>query len=525
MLLIKNNGNYFKLLITIIIFVFSNLFFSGCIEDNINNDLKSDYEINIGMSQDISGFYPWIIRDMISISVNQNFFNPLVEIDNETRGIIPSLAEGWNNPDDLTWRFFLRRGVKFHNGDDFTSKDVRFTLEFLKNFTFYLDRFSSIANITILDNYTIDIKTSNIDSLLLYDLILVNILSQDYMLSILDTNESWPIGTGAYKLKEYVPDDHITLERFDEYWKGKPQIKQVNFIVKEDYEEILNSVINSSLDIAPISFNDIEKIIDNDGLKLLSVETPSVVYLSFDFRENDSYGFFGEKNPVSDVRVRKAMYYAVNIDDFIEKKMNTSSRIPMSQFVTSNTFGYNPDIKRLEYNIEKARELMNDAGYNEGFTIILDGPDSNNAIELCNKIADHLSLINITVIINSLPSNECLTKLYYKNTSFYITAFSPLTAEGAIRLMLQSSEMEKGKGIWNYGNYSNKEIDINCEILHNTTEPSFRKNLIQDVFSIAMEDVAWIPLYSSKAFYGVSKNIMWNPRPSLYLIIEEINVD
>ncbi len=249
------------------------------------------------------------------------------------------------------------------------------------------------------------------------------------------------------------------------------------------------------------------------------------MYLSFDFRENDSYGFFGEKNPVSDVRVRKAMYYAVNIDDFIEKKMNTSSRIPMSQFVTSNTFGYNPDIKRLEYNIEKARELMNDAGYNEGFTIILDGPDSNNAIELCNKIADHLSLINITVIVNSLPSNECLTKLYYKNTSFYITAFSPLTAEGAIRLMLQSSEMEKGKGIWNYGNYSNKEIDINCEILHNTTEPSFRKNLIQDVFSIAMEDVAWIPLYSSKAFYGVSKNIMWNPRPSLYLIIEEINVD
>ncbi len=231
--------------------------------------MESDYEINIGISQDISGFYPWIIRDMISISVNQNFFNPLVEIDNETRGIIPSLAEGWNNPDDLTWRFFLRRGVKFHNGDDFTSKDVKFTLEFLKNFTFYLDRFSSIANITILDNYTIDIKTSNIDSLLLYDLILVNILSQDYMLSILDTNESWPIGTGAYKLKEYVPDDHITLERFDEYWKGKPQIKQVNFIVKEDYEEILNSVINSSLDIAPISFNDIEKIIDNDGLKLL----------------------------------------------------------------------------------------------------------------------------------------------------------------------------------------------------------------------------------------------------------------
>jgi len=524
MLLIKNNGNYFKLLIIIIFLVFSNLFFSGCIENNLDNGLESDYEINIGMSQDISGFYPWIIRDTISVSVNQNFFNPLVEIDKETKGIIPSLAEGWNNPDDLTWRFFLRQGVKFHNGDNFTAEDVKFSIEFLKNFSFYYDRFSSITNITILDDYTIDLKTLNIDSMLLYDLILVNILSQDYMLSIMDTNESWPIGTGPYKLMEYIPDDHISLERFDDYWKGKPQIKQVNFIIKDGSEELLNGVNNGDLDIAPISFDDIEDIVNNDDLQLLSVETPGVVYLGFDFRENDSFGFFGEKNPVSDLRVRKAMYHAINIDEFIDEKMNISSRAPISQFITSNTFGYNPDIKRLDYDVEEAKLLMKNAGYVEGFNITLDCPDSNRVIEMCNMIGDQLSLINITVIINASPSNENLAKLYYKNTSFYITGFSPLTAEGAIRLLLHTSDMNEGIGIWNYGNYSNKEVDLLCEILYNTSEPSFRKNLIQDVFSIAMSDVAWIPLYSSKAFYGVSNNIQWNPRPSLYLIVEDIKI-
>ena len=139
--------------------------------------------------------------------------------------------------------------------DDFNSEDVKFTIEYLKNFSFYYDRFSSITNIIILDDYTVDFKASNTDSLLLYDLILANILSKDYMLSILDTNESWPIGTGAYKLKEYIPDDHITLERFDDYWKGRPQIKQVNFIVEDGPEELLNGVIDGDLDIAPISFD------------------------------------------------------------------------------------------------------------------------------------------------------------------------------------------------------------------------------------------------------------------------------
>jgi len=506
------------------IFVFSNSFFSGCIENNQNDVLNDNLEINIGMSQDISGFYPWIIRDIISISVNQNFFNPLVEIDNETRGIIPALAESWNNPDNLTWRFFLRDGVKFHNGDDFTSEDVKFTIEYLKNFSFYYDRLSSIVNITILDDFTVDLKTSNIDSLLLYDLLLVNILSKDYMLSIMDTNESWPIGTGPYKLKEYIPNDYVSLERFDEYWKGAPQIKLVNFIVMNGSEELLNGVIDGDLDIAPMSFDYIEDIINDDDLKLLSVETPGVVYLGFDFRENDSFGFFGEKNPVSDLRVRKAMYHAINIEDFIDEKINVSSRAPISQFITFNTFGYNPKIKRLEYDIEKASDLMNDAGYNDGFTIVIDCPDSPGAISLCNMISDHLSLINISVIINALPFNEHLAELYYKNTSFYITGFSPLTAEGSINLLLLTSDMDEGLGIWNYGNYSNKDVDDLYEKLCNNTEPSIRKKLIQDIFMIAMDDVAWIPLYSSRAFYGVSQNISWNPRPSLYIILEEIHI-
>ena len=141
---------------------------------------------------------------------------------------------------------------------------------------------------------------------------------------------------------------------------------------------------------------------------------------------------------------------------------------------------------------------------------------------MCETIKDYLALINITVELNSQPYNDVLRELYFKNTSFYITGFSPLTAESTIRLLLHTSDMENGIGIWNYGNYSNNEVDIRYEMLNNISEPGHRKKLIQEIFSIAMDDVAWIPLYSSNAFYAVENDINWNPRPSLYIIVENI---
>ena len=113
---------------------------SGCIQEE---QVQDDRELFIGMTQDISGFYPWISRDITSVSVNQNFFNCLVEIDNKTKGLRPALAESWTNPDNRTYRLYLREGVTFHNGDIFNAEDVKFTLQFLKNFSFYQERLGS----------------------------------------------------------------------------------------------------------------------------------------------------------------------------------------------------------------------------------------------------------------------------------------------------------------------------------------------------------------------------------------------
>ena len=507
----------------LIIVIINTVLIAGCISHSNNKEDKNITDISIGMTRYISGFYPWMnSRDVATLAVNTNLFTCLVEIDPFTDKIVPALAESWNNPNNVTWRFYLRKGVPFHNGNLFTAEDVKFTIEYMRNYSFYDEELESISDVIIVDNYITDIITNNPVPTLLYKLGALFILSEEYMKTIEDTNETWPIGTGAYKLADYVPEDYIILERFDNYWKEQPEVQKVTFKKMNTSEELKNALINGELDIIPLASEDIEEIQNISGLTVKSVQTVGVIYLSFDFRENDSFLFKESKNPVSDVRVRKAIYHAINIDTIIKKIFNDSVT-PASQFTTQYTLGYNPNISRLPYDLETAKELMREAGYEVGFTIELDTFNFGKLLNVSTEIKDQLSEINITVILNAQPSNEYYTKLYYKNTSFYIAGIYPIEAEGLIELLLQTSDLQKGDGVWNYGNYSNPEVDRLCRILSYSMSFQNRMEYIHKIFLMATSDVAWIPLFSPKNIYGMIDEIDWNPSPRLFIWVETIS--
>lgn len=496
---------------------------SGCLSPSNDTENPTDFDIVIGMTSDVSGFYPWMgIRDTTTLSVNRNLFSCIAEMDPTTYKYVPGLAESWNNPSNTTWRFFLRKEAQFHNGDLFTAKDVQFTIEFMRNDPFYNEELDCVSDVVVVDDYTIDIVTKTPCPNLLYKFGTLYILSKNSTNAIQDTNETWPIGTGPYKLVEYVPGGHITLERFDEYWNELPEVTSVTFQKMNTSEELKNALIQGALDIVPLASEYIDEIQNTTGLSIKSVQTPGVVYISFDFRENDSYGFKESKNPVSDVRVRKAMYHAINLEIIIEKYLKGTAT-PASQFLTYHTFGYNPNITRLPYDVEIAQELMKDAGYEEGFTIQFDIPDSPKFVNISNEIAQMLSEINITIILNPQPTIEYYTNLYYKNTSLYFTSFNPIDAEGLIRLLLHTPDVERNYGAWNYGNYSNPEVDRLCEQLASTISMEKRNDYIQQAFFLAAADVAWIPLVSPMAFYGTTDDIEWKPRPSLFIWVDEIS--
>ncbi len=404
----------------LIIFFFDIFCFSGCI--NQNDTVSSDSStLNIGLNAgEYNITYPfkgYYTQQMISI--NSNIYNSLVEFD-ENFNIIPSLAQSWYNPSNYTWRFNLRKDVKFHNGYNLTAEDIKYTMEKIKedkNNSIFL-HFSVIDEIKIINDYTLEMITKVPDPLLLRYLTYVYIISEEYFEQFMNIP---PIGTGPYKFYNYIENDFLILKGFNDYWGGKPTYNDVTISFYNTFEDKLEAVCNGDVDIIDSSektdINNLSKIY---GIKMISISNPNVFYLSFDFRKNNSCCFEND-NPVADVRIRKAMYHAIDINDIVENNTYVFA-VPATQFVNEYIIGYNPNVERLTYDLDLARMYMTDAGYEHGFEIDLDCRDLPFIIDMASRIASQLAEINITVNLNVLPRSEYITKVYInRNSSLYIT--------------------------------------------------------------------------------------------------------
>ncbi len=507
-----------------LIFIFSSL--TGCINEveNENDNSPIRESLVIGMGGNIFGFFPWLESyDVATMMINMNIFNALVEFDQILR-IKPKLATSWNNPNNLTWRFYLRENVKFHNGYNFTAEDVKFSIDLIKGNESHVlrDLLVSVKEVKIVDKQIVDIITEKPCPILLNKLVDIPIASKKY---IEGTKEKWPIGTGAYKLIKYVRDEYIQLERFNDYW-NKPEVKNVIFKIIEDDEEMKNATISGEIEIARhILPRYYDEISNSSNLQVGKCSQPTVYFLSFDFRENDSVGFKGGKNPLTDVRVRKAIYHAINVTYIIDNVLNGSNFAePASQFVSPLVFGYNPDIKRLPYDIEKAKELMKEAGYGDGFELVLDcHEDSENQKRISEIIQSQLSEI-IDLKLNFLSVEEYYMKIGERNCSFYSLGWLAATGDGGeiFDYMIRTIDHEAGVGTYNLGYYSNPEVDSIGENISHILDPKERLQLMQEGFEIAMEDVAWIPLYIPTCVYGMMDYIAWEPGLGMMISVENV---
>jgi peptide/nickel transport system substrate-binding protein len=490
---------------------------SGCIDEEIEN--KTDgFDLNIAYGQDVfNGFYPWV--DFINtqtLSINSNIFNSLVEF-GERYQIIPSLVESWNNPNNLTWRFYLRKDVKFHNGDNFSADDVKYSIELIKgdkNNTLY-NYLTMVKEVIIVNDFTVDIVTLESYPLLLNKLVYIFMVSKQNHEEISNGN---PIGTGAYRFSEYLKDNYLVLERFEGYWGKKPEFQKVTFKFFNDYEDQLNNFLEGNADIInsidPNDYDNLSKIL---GVKILPFTFNTVTYLGFNFVEN---------NPFLDLRVRKAVYHAINIDEIIENALDGYAE-PASQFVTQDIFGYNPEIKRLSYDLKKARQYMKDAGYEEGFEITLDCRESEIRENASRMIADQLSLINITVEVNILSSSDFYSKISNRESSFYFFGWATDSADAGeiFDNILRSVDFENGFGLSNFGNYSNQVIDEIAENISYNMNPEERLHLMKEGFAIAMEDVVCVPLYILKGYCVVRDEFSLPIRADGLIKIENVKID
>jgi len=511
----KGDRSYKNILIVPFLIIL--LVCSGCLTNIIDYNTSKKNTLIIGVLL-TDAIYPLNITYNNYWTLIPNIYNNLVEYDEQFR-IIPSLAIAWNNPDSLTWRFYLRQGVKFHDGNHFTAEDVRYSIN-----TFYSGFESIISEIIILDNYTIEFKTFEPTPTLLDRFAHMGIIF--YHNSTQQPEGQTLVGTGPYRLVDYKINNFTKLERFDEYWGEPPEIKTVIFQAIEDNNERLSALRSGVIDIAEYNIDDkIDYILHEKNITLVKYPPLSTYIIGFDLRENGSYGFPDGQNPTADIRIRKAIYQAINLTPLINGPFKGLA-IPTAQLVTPYVFGYNPAIQRLPYNITESKQLLAEAGYEDGFDIVMDciteGFEYN--AENCYLITKQLAKVGIHVTMNNLSMTEFNHKvLHERNTSMYLYGWGEISMDGSWIYDLFIRSVGDSYGSQNSGYYSNAEVDRLGIAASHEMDPYERLHMLQEGFRIALvDDIVVVPLFSQILFTLTAPDVKFIPRADLRVIVKDI---
>jgi len=457
------------------------------------------------------------------LSYFANFFDGLLQRKGSDGTLVPALAVKWEHPDELTWRFYLRKGVKFHNGNAFNAADVKFTFERLSDeeVSEFTNTGKSIANVTIIDDYTVDIKTkkpipwfaNNMHQIFIMDKESTQSRDQgDVMIK--------PIGTGAYKLTEWVKGSYVRLEANQDYWEGAPPVDKVEIRPITESSTRFAALVSGQVDIVtgvPVELYDV--ILKNKKLEVINRPARRSIFLGL-----------GNKPgmPSADLRVRKAMYMAINEGEIIEKIMRGHASFA-SQIPDPPTIGYNPAIKRLPYDPAAAKKLLAEAGYADGFDITLTGPNDRYVqdAKIAEAVARYLAKVGIRAKLDVKPKSVFFPEVTKGILDFYLIGWFDGTFDMGRTFfkLAHTRDKEAGYGVFNGAAFSDTEMDRLLESTADIINPEKRKQALMKLNKMAMDKIFVIPLHYQEDLYAIQagKGIQFSPRPDRWMVYKEIS--
>jgi peptide/nickel transport system substrate-binding protein len=485
------------------------LFFAGCQSNDQYSVTQPPLTVLTGT--DVSTFDPQVPFEVETSYVLNNIFETLVEFD-PTFHLVPRLAVRWTNPDDRTWRFYLNEKARFSDGSSLTANDVAFSINRLKSLTNSdLQGFTEhIQSIHIIDDQTLEITTSTPASIL-NDLVFIPIMNEKQVRAAGSQIAEKPMGTGPYRLVKWDRKKQIILTQ-NEFYEMHPQVKQVRFIISEDPEKVLDDILARKPDLSLyIPFRKIEEFNKRKpaDLSVLSSNGISVEYLTVNMRP--SIPDFKGKNPLSDVRIRKALAYAMNNQEIVQKILMGFGR-PASQLIAPEIFGFDPSIQPIPYDPAKAKQLLSQSGY-DGTEIpvyTVEGGSYRLEKALMKQWADVGVNAQLKILTDTKEMNNALFSGAFTVT---IQGYSCTSGDASevLTFSFHTQDEKNGYGKGNYAGYSNPELDHIAEENLRVLNPRARLEMLQRAMRIVSDDLPYIPLIISPDVYIVSKRINWTP--------------
>lgn len=372
-------------------------------------------------------------NDNPSSNVATNIYEGLVYHD-ENGDIQPRLAESFEAIDDVTWEFNLRQGVKFHDGSDFNAEVVKANLDRVLDEEIASQRaflFTMIEDVVVVDEYTVRIITEYPFSPLLAhlghsggDMMSLTSIEADYAAmaeggepgSVINEN---PIGTGLFKFQEWIPGDRIVLVRNDDYWGEPAKVDSLTFEVHGDDETRFNLLETGDAHlIFPINANHVPRAEGTPNVDVYRTNSFSLAYIAFNL----------DKEPFDDVRVRQAISMAINRDSIINGVLNGIG-IPANGPLSEGVFGYSEELEPLPYDVDKAKELLAEAGYPDGFSTTIWTNDNQGRMDTAENVQEQLKQIGIDVSIQILEWGAYLENTAAGEHDMFILGWGTVTAD------------------------------------------------------------------------------------------------
>ena len=435
-----------------------------------------------------------------------NIYDSLVVFDASMR-LHPALALSWYNPDDLTWRFKLRQGVRFQDGRLLEAADVVASLQRAR--THPQSKMSSylveVAAVRALDPLTIEVQTLRPYPILLNKLTFIAIVPRDAPALITS-----PIGTGPYRLVTYDPGRHLDLQAFPGTWHFRPAEPKVSIDFESDARKRVESLLAGQTDlIAELPAQYTDRIAGTKGLSVRAGGSLGVTYLQPEL----------DAKPLSDVRVRRAISLALDRDGLVAAMLNGRGT-PASQMVVPKVFGYAPEIPPIHRDVAAARRLLAEAGYPAGIDVPLEFRSGQELEPLRAQLAE----AGIRVHLAPEPWTQLYPRYLKGQLHFYYGTWlcSSGDASDLFDFKIHTRDLARSYGDSNSNNYSNPTLDKLLESAGATLSMNERGRILETGMRALSTDLPLIPLFIQNYPVGVRQEIEWTPRLDFRIHAEDM---
>ncbi|MBP7914477.1 MAG: ABC transporter substrate-binding protein, partial [Vitreoscilla sp.] len=477
-------------------------------------------------------------------SMNGQVYERLVMRDKQL-GIAPSLATEWQQVSPLVWRFKLRPGVKFHDGSPFNADDVAFSVERAKSPSSQIAAYATACGtVKKIDDLTVEFHLPAVNPIFPQHLDTIFIMSKPWSekykvtkpLSFKDKEETHASlnanGTGPYMLVSRQPAIKTVYKRNPAWWgKLEGNVQEIVYSqISNDATRLaalISGEIDFVLDPAP---RDVARLRSTEGVRVIDGMENRVIYVGMDqARDSLLYGKSPDgKNPFKDVRVRRALYQAIDIETIKTKLMNGQSQ-PTGVLVPSPLAAFNdPEIeKRLPYDLAKAKALMAEAGYASGFEVTFDCPNNRyiNDEELCIALAAMWDKIGVKVRVNAMPRSTYFPKTEKLDTSLYLFGWGGAITDAETTFTpIYRNRGTAGVGEYNRGNYKDDKLDAMAAATSTEADPAKRREMIKAVFREHNEQMRHIPLHRQFIPWAARKNVNVVHRADNWVEVQWISV-